>query len=143
MALEEASQMIFLVDGRTEFTSADRGLAQILRKLGKPVVVAVNKIDDPKREALTSDSYSLGFQRVMPISAEHRRGIHELLDELTREFPVTELEEDEERGGGSTAGAGGDHRAAECRQIDTAERDGRGRAGDRDADRGHDARFGG
>ncbi|MGO9243072.1 MAG: ribosome biogenesis GTPase Der [Bryobacteraceae bacterium] len=95
VALEEASQIVFLVDGRTEFTSADRGLAQILRKLGKPVVVAVNKIDDPKREALTSDAYALGFERVMPISAEHRRGIQELLDELTREFPVTESEEDE------------------------------------------------
>jgi len=95
VALEEASQIVFLVDGRTEFTSADRGLAQILRKLGKPVVVAVNKIDDPKREALTSDAYALGFERVMPISAEHRRGIHDLLDELTREFPVTEPEEDE------------------------------------------------
>ena len=96
VALEEASQVIFLVDGRTEFTSADRDLAQILRKLDKPVVVAVNKIDDPKREALTSDSYSFGFKRVMPISAEHRRGIHELLNELTSEFPVTESEEDEE-----------------------------------------------
>ena len=96
VALEEASQVIFLVDGRSEFTSADRDLAQILRKLDKPVVVAVNKIDDPKREALTSDSYSFGFKRVMPISAEHRRGIHELLDELTSEFPVTESEEDEE-----------------------------------------------
>lgn len=95
VALEEASQIVFLVDGRTEFTSADRGLAQILRKLAKPVVVVVNKIDDPKRESLTSDAYALGFKRVMPISAEHRRGIHDLLDELTSEFPVTESEEDE------------------------------------------------
>ena len=100
VALEEANQIVFIIDGRTEMTSADRDLAQILRKLGKPVIVAVNKIDDPRRESLTADAYSLGFDRLMPISAEHRRGIQELLDELTKDFPVTETEEDEEAGKG-------------------------------------------
>jgi GTP-binding protein len=77
-------------------TSSDRDLAQILRKLNKPVVVTVNKIDDPKRESLMSDFYALGFQRVMPVSAEHRKGLNDLLDELTRDFPITESDEDEE-----------------------------------------------
>lgn len=89
VALDAADQIILVVDGRTEMTSADRDLAQILRKLGKPVVVTVNKIDDPKRESLMSDFYALGFQRVMPVSAEHRKGLNELLDELTRDFPLT------------------------------------------------------
>jgi GTP-binding protein len=96
VALDAADQIILVVDGRTEMTSADRDLAQILRKLGKPVVVAVNKIDDPKRESLTSDFYSLGFPRLMPISAEHRKGLNDLLDELTKDFPINESEEDEE-----------------------------------------------
>ncbi len=97
VALDAADQIILVVDGRTEMTSADRDLAQILRKLGKPVVVTVNKIDDPKRESLTSDFYALGFKRVMPISAEHRKGFNDLLDELTKEFPITESDDDEER----------------------------------------------
>src|SRR5450755_3046443 len=96
VALDAADQIILVVDGRTEMTSADRDLAQILRKLGKPVVVTVNKIDDPKRESLTSEFYSLGFPRVMPISAEHRKGLNDLLDELTKDFPIHELEEDED-----------------------------------------------
>jgi GTP-binding protein len=96
VALDAADQIILVVDGRTEMTSADRDLAQILRKLSKPVVVTVNKIDDPKRESLTMDFYSLGFPRVMPISAEHRKGLNDLLDELTKDFPVNESEEDED-----------------------------------------------
>lgn len=89
-ALEEASQIIYLIDGRTEITGADRDLARILHRLGKPVVLAVNKIDDPKREVLTSGFHSLGFERVLPVSAEHKRGIHELLEEVTRGFADTE-----------------------------------------------------
>ena len=96
VALESADQIILVVDGRTEMTSADRDLAQILRKLGKPVVVTVNKIDDPKRESLTAEFYSLGFPRVMPVSAEHRKGLNDLLDELTKDFPSNESEEDED-----------------------------------------------
>jgi GTPase len=96
VALDAADQIILVVDGRTEMTSADRDLAQILRKLGKPVVVTVNKIDDPKRESLMSDFYALGFKRVMPVSAEHRKGLNELLDELTKDFVINELDEDEE-----------------------------------------------
>ncbi len=63
MALEQADQIIFLIDGRTEITSADRDLAIHLRKLNKPVVLAVNKIDVPKREVLTAEFHELGFAR--------------------------------------------------------------------------------
>ena len=97
VALDAADQIILVVDGRTEMTSADRDLAQILRKLGKPVVVTVNKIDDPKRESLMSDFYALGFPRVMPVSAEHRKGLNDLLEELTKDFPITESDDDEEQ----------------------------------------------
>ncbi|MBI4888980.1 MAG: ribosome biogenesis GTPase Der [Acidobacteria bacterium] len=87
VALEEATEIIYLIDGRTEITGPDRDLAKILHRLGKPVVLAVNKIDVPKREVLAAEFHSLGFKRVLPISAEHRIGIHELLDEVTSAFP--------------------------------------------------------
>jgi GTP-binding protein len=89
VALKNAWKIVFLIDGRTEITGADRDLAQLLRKLGIPVILAVNKIDVPKRESLTNEFYSLGFDTVMSVSAEHRRGIWELLDEVTEGFPET------------------------------------------------------
>jgi len=96
VALEEAAHIIFLIDGRTEITAADRDLAMMLRRLGKPVTLAVNKIDAPKREALTADFYSLGFERVIPVSAEHRLGIADLLDAATSGFPEAGPETEEE-----------------------------------------------
>jgi GTP-binding protein len=94
--LDRAAQIVFLIDGRTEITAADRDLAKLLRRLGKPVLLAVNKIDAPQRETLTSDFYSLGFDRVLPVSAEHKLGLWELLDEVTREFPAEEVEDSEQ-----------------------------------------------
>jgi len=88
VALDKASQVIFLIDGRTEITSADRDLAIMLRRLGKPVTLAVNKIDHPNRDGLAHEFHSLGFEHLYPISAEHQLGIAELLDHVTREFPL-------------------------------------------------------
>ncbi len=96
VALDEAAHIIFLIDGRTEITAADRDLAMMLRRLGKPVTLAVNKIDAPKREVLAAEFYSLGFERVIPVSAEHRLGLSELLDEATRGFPQMDQEAEEE-----------------------------------------------
>ncbi len=96
VALDEAAHIVFLIDGRTEITAADRDLAMLLRRLGKPVTLAVNKIDAPKREVLAAEFYSLGFERVVPVSAEHRLGIAELLDEATRGLPEIEPEAGEE-----------------------------------------------
>lgn len=87
VALENADQIIFLIDGRTEITAADRDLAMMLRKLGKPVTLAVNKIDTQARQDLTLDFHSLGFEHVIAVSAEHRVGIEDLLDHITGEFP--------------------------------------------------------
>src|SRR5580693_225483 len=69
VALKNASQVIFLMDGRAEITGADRELAAMLRKLGKPVALAVNKIDSPRREDLTHEFHELGFEDLFPISA--------------------------------------------------------------------------
>jgi GTP-binding protein len=93
VALDDASHVIFLIDGRAEVTAADRDLAGMLRRLGKPVALAVNKIDSPVREHLAHEFHELGFEHLFPVSAEHHLGIEELLDHVTRGFPVTDEEE--------------------------------------------------
>jgi len=99
VALEKAAHVIFLVDGRAEIAGADRELAQMLRRLNRPVSVAVNKIDVPAREDLAHEFYSLGFDHLFPISAEHRVGIDELLDHVTGSFPPdADAEEPDEAG---------------------------------------------
>lgn len=94
VALEQALHIIYVIDGRTEITGIDRELAAMLRRLGKPVTLAVNKIDAPSRETLAHEFHELGFERVMPISAEHKLGIRELLDEVTRDIEPSGETED-------------------------------------------------
>jgi len=88
VALEGAAQIIFLIDGRTEITSADRELSQILRRLNKPVTLAVNKIDTQKSAGLVHEFHELGIDHVLPVSAEHKVGLYELLDHVTQSFPM-------------------------------------------------------
>jgi GTPase len=88
VALEDAAQVIFLIDGRTEITGADRDLAKMLRKLGKPVSLAVNKIDSQKREGLAHEFHALGFEHLFPVSAEHHLGLDDLLEHITASFPI-------------------------------------------------------
>jgi GTP-binding protein len=88
VALEDADQIIFLIDGRAEITGADRDLAAMLRRLGKPVSLAVNKIDSVQRESLAHEFHELGFPDMFPISAEHKTGLGDLLDHVTRDFPA-------------------------------------------------------
>jgi GTPase len=93
VALENAAHVIFLIDGRTEITGADRDLAAMLRRLGKPVTLAVNKIDSPRREDLAHEFHALGFENLFPVSAEHQLGIGDLLDHVTSGFPAAESPE--------------------------------------------------
>ena len=87
VALEEAAHIIFVIDGRGEITGIDRDLARMLKKLGKPVALAVNKIDTRSREDLAHEFFALGFPDVFPVSAEHRVGLDELLEHVTANFP--------------------------------------------------------
>jgi GTP-binding protein len=89
-ALEKAHHVIFLVDGRSEISASDRELASMLRKLGKPVTLAVNKADTGARESLMHEFYSLGFKDIFPVSAEHGLGMQELLDHVTADIPKEE-----------------------------------------------------
>ena len=82
LAIEEADALIFVLDGRDGLTPMDREVMDLLRKSGKPVFPAANKIDTPKSEPLIGDFYVLGVEEVYPISAEHGTGVAELLDAL-------------------------------------------------------------
>ncbi len=86
VVLERAAHIIFIIDGRSEITGAERDLAQLLRQLGRPVSLAVNKIDAPSREVLAHEFHALGFPDLFPVSAEHRLGLDELLEHLTSGF---------------------------------------------------------
>jgi len=92
VAIENASCVVQVVDGRTGPVPLDEELAQLLRRAGKPPVLAVNKVDSPKQAELAAQFYELG-DRIFPISAEHGFGIDTLLDSLTQDFPVGEVTE--------------------------------------------------
>ena len=95
-ALNAANHIIFLVDGRAEITGSDRDLVQMLQRLGKPVSLAVNKIDSQVRADLVHEFYSLGIPAVFPISAEHGTGVDALLDHVTASFPRGEGSDDKD-----------------------------------------------
>lgn len=86
-AIDDADHVIFVVDGRTELTPTDRDLAQLLRRAGTQVSVAVNKCDTPSLNSLALQFSELGFAAVFPISAEHGLGIEPLLSGATHGFP--------------------------------------------------------
>ena len=94
LALNHAAQIIFLVDGRSEISSSDRDLAQMLQRLGKPVTVVVNKIDTQKSELLIHEFHSLGMSDIFPVSSEHGIGVAEMLEHITRDFAVLPEEEE-------------------------------------------------
>jgi GTP-binding protein len=97
IALDEAAAVILLVDGRSELAAPDLELARLLLRTGKPLFLAINKIDTGKQEGLESDFHRLGIARQFPISAEHGRGVDELLDAvLTTAKTKTKTTEDTE-----------------------------------------------
>lgn len=94
LAIDEADVIIFLVDGQSGPTAADRDVSTILRKSGKPIVLAVNKLDHPNHQEARYEFYELGFGDPVAISAEHGIGTGDLLDaavaSMPREEPVAE-----------------------------------------------------
>ena len=98
IAIEAASLILFVVDGRTGITPPDQELARLLRRTGKPVFLAVNKIDSVKQASEVAEFYRLSADHVFPVSAEHGRGITELLDEVAISVPVPEENEEDAAG---------------------------------------------
>lgn len=86
VAIDEADVIIFMVNGREGVTQADEMVAKILYKSNKPVVLAVNKIDNPEMRSEIYDFYSLGFGEPFPISGSHGLGLGDLLDEAAKHF---------------------------------------------------------
>ena len=87
VALEEADAIVMVVDGRTELASPDLELARLLLRGGKPVFLAVNKMDTDAMLAGAENFRRLGFRNVLPISAEHGSGIGDLLDAVFEVLP--------------------------------------------------------
>ncbi len=90
VALEEANAIVMVVDGRTELASPDLELARLLLRGGKPVFLAVNKMDTDAMNAGAENFRRLGFRNMVPISAEHGSGIGDLLDEVFDVLPEPE-----------------------------------------------------
>jgi len=94
VALEEADAIVMVVDGRTELASPDMELARLLMRGGKPLFLAVNKMDSVELLAGAENFRSLGFRNVLPISAEHGTGIGDLLDEVFAALPAETVTEE-------------------------------------------------
>src|SRR5271167_951812 len=92
VAIENASCVVQVVDGREGPVPLDAELAQLLRRAGKPPVLAVNKVDSPQQTQMAAQFYELGDE-IFPISAEHGFGIDTLLDSLTKDFALGEAPE--------------------------------------------------
>jgi len=90
VALDEAAAVILVVDGRSELAAPDLELARLLIRTGKPLFLAVNKIDTDKQSPLLADFHRLGVKQLFPISAEHGRGIDDLLDAVLGTVPAPE-----------------------------------------------------
>lgn len=99
IACEEADKIVFLVDGKDGVNPVDYDIAKILRQSGKPVFLAVNKLDNPESYLMVNDFYSLAVGEPIGISALHGSGgVGDLLDIITEDFEaVDELREEEKR----------------------------------------------
>ncbi|WP_058307571.1 ribosome biogenesis GTPase Der [Gracilibacillus massiliensis] len=92
VAIREADVIIFLVNGREGITAADEEVAKILYKSNKPIVLAVNKVDNPEMREQIYEFYALGFGEPHPISGTHGLGLGDLLDSVVNLFPERDNE---------------------------------------------------
>lgn len=97
VAIDEADVVVFVVDGKEGITANDRFIRDILRKSGKRVIVAINKVDNKKSEENVYDFYELGFDEYISISAEHNIGMYELLGAITKDFRTFEEDPEDNR----------------------------------------------
>jgi len=86
-ALRASDLLLFVVDAKDGLSPIDQDLARALRRSRKPIVLVVNKIDDDKHESRAAEFDSLGFEKIVSISAEHNRGISDLLGEIDQLLP--------------------------------------------------------
>jgi GTP-binding protein len=91
VAFDEAAAIIVVVDGRAELAGPDLELVRLLRKTGRPLFLAVNKADSEKQANIVDEFHRLGIKQMFPISAEHGRGIDDLLDAILEVLPSENL----------------------------------------------------
>jgi GTP-binding protein len=87
VAFDEAAAIVMVVDGRTEVSAPDLELVRLLRKTNRPLFLAVNKADTEKQARIVDEFHRLGIKQMFPISAEHGRGIDDLLDAVFEILP--------------------------------------------------------
>lgn len=97
LALEAATSIIFVVDAREGLTPLDQAVTRQLRKSHLPVFVAANKMDTDKQINLDAEFERLGFAGVFPVSAAHRRGLEDLREAVSRDWPAAEEKPPEEK----------------------------------------------
>jgi GTPase len=107
VAFDEAAAIVMVIDGRSELAGPDLELARLLRKANKPLFLAVNKVDSDKQSSLIDDFHRLGIPGMFAISAEHGRGVDDLLDAVVERLPkqVATPESTEETDGSEEAPA--------------------------------------
>ncbi len=90
LAVDEAAAVVLVVDGREGLTAVDRSVADVLRRAGKPLFVAVNKVDTARTEedVPLAEFYELGFGEVHAVSAEHGRGVGDLVDAVVERLAL-------------------------------------------------------
>lgn len=96
VALTDADVVLFVVDACEGVTAADQELADELRKIRKPILIAANKCDNSERESLVTDFYALGLGEIFPVSALHARGVGELMEKVIEYLPQTPPIKEEE-----------------------------------------------
>jgi GTPase len=87
VAFDEAAAIVMVVDGRAEIAGPDLELVRLLRRAGRPLFLAVNKADSEKQASIVDEFHRLGIKEMFPISAEHGRGIDDLLDAVLKILP--------------------------------------------------------
>jgi GTPase len=95
-AMDEADLILFVMDARDGLTPADTMVVEMLRRINKPVFYIINKVDGESQESATGDFYQLGIDHVYTVSAEHNRGIGDLMDEVLAAVPQDAVVEEEE-----------------------------------------------
>jgi GTP-binding protein len=95
-AMDAADVIVFMVDAKTGMLRDDMEVAELLRRIGKPIILAVNKADNKEREEAIYDFYALGLGEPYAISAEHGLGIGELLDAVYEHLPKVGSESEDE-----------------------------------------------
>ena len=119
LAAEEAAIVVLVVDGRDGLTDVDRAIAEILRRTGKPIFVAVNKVDGPRpaEEIPLAEFFALGLAEVFPVSAEHGLGTGDLLDAVVARLGLPPAPE-----AAAEPGEGGAEAEGELTEVSEADR---------------------